>query len=70
MKVKYKRCYQTVIEILTCFSCLFRDGFSHLMCMASFNFNLKEEEAESITLKQSGLLNNLQFGFSLRCCKI
>ena len=66
VKVKYKRCDQTVIEILTCFSCLFRDGFSHLMCMASFNFNLKEKEAELIVLKESGLLSNLQFKCSLR----
>ena len=29
-----------VIEILTCFICLFDDDFSKVMCIASFSFNL------------------------------
>ena len=29
-----------VIEILTCFTCLFNDSFSQVMCIGSFNFNL------------------------------
>ena len=43
------------IEIFKCFTCLFNDGFSQVMYIASFNFNLYEEVAESMISKHSAL---------------
>ena len=65
MKVigKHKKAW-IVIEIITCFCCLLRDGFFQIICIASFNFNLNSVEAESIISKQCTVYNyNLQFIF-------
>ena len=50
-----------VIEILTCFTCLINDGFSQVMCIASFSFNLQEKVVESMISKHSVSHNSLQF---------
>ena len=44
-------CNYTEIVIHTCSFCLFKLGFNHVMWSAFFNFNLKEEDAESIMAK-------------------
>ena len=41
----------TVMEILTCFCCLLRNGFFQIMCIASFKLNLNGVEPDSIISK-------------------
>ena len=63
-------CNYTEMVILTgSFFCLFKLGFNHVMWSASFNFNLKEEDAESIMAKQFSSHTFLQAEFSNKCLK-
>ena len=54
----------------TCSFCLFKLGFNYVMWSASFSFNLKHEDIESIMLKQFSSHKFLQAGFSNKCWKI
>ena len=63
-------CSYTEMVILTCSFCLFRLGFNHVMWSATSNFNLKEEDAESIKAKQFSSHTFLQAEFSNKCLKI
>ena len=63
-------CNYTEMVILSCSFCLFKLGFNHVMWSASFNFNLKEEDAESIMPKQFSSHTFIQAQFSNKCFKI
>ena len=64
------RCNYTEMVTRTCSFCLFKVGFNHVMWSASFNFNLKEEDAESIMAKQFSSLKFLPAEFSNKWLKI
>ena len=50
--VTNRGCNYTEMVILTFSFCLFALGFNHMMWRASFSFNQKEDDAESIMVKQ------------------
>ena len=64
------RCNYTEMVIITCSFCLFKLGFNHVMWSASFSFNMQEEQAESIMVKQFSSCKFLQAVFSNKCLKI
>ena len=63
---KRKYLHYTEIVMLTWFFCLFSNGFNQVIRSASFSFNLKEDEARSIIMKQLSSHKSLQLGFSFR----
>ena len=67
---KRKYLHYTEIVILTWFFCLFSTGFNQVICSASFSFNLKEDEAWSIIVKQLSSHKSLQLGFSFKCWRM
>ena len=56
--------------MLTCFCCLFSDGFFQIICVASFNFNLNGVAAESIISKQFSVLSALEVSLLTRCANM
>ena len=67
--VKYKGSLDNY-NILICFCYLLGDGFSQIMCIASFNFNLNRVEGESIISEQFSVLRALQVSLLTRCAKM
>ena len=63
-------CNYTEMVIFTCSFCLFKLSFNCVMWSASFNFNLKEEDAEYIMAKQFSSHTFLQAEFSNKYLKI
>ena len=63
-------CNYTEMMTLTCSFCLFKLGLNHVIWSASFSFNLKEEDAESIMVQQFSLHKFLQAEFPNNCLKI
>ena len=68
--VTNRGCNYTEMLILTCSFCLFKLGFNHVVRSASFSFNLKEEDAEFIMVRQFSSNKFLQAEFSNKCLKI
>ena len=62
-------CNYTEMVILIWYFCLFKLVFNHVMWSASFSFNQKEEDVESIMAKQFSSHNFLQAEFSNKCLK-
>ena len=63
-------CNYTEMVILICSFRFFKLGFNHVIWSACFNFNMKEEDAESILAKQFSLHKLFQVEFSIKCLKI
>ena len=59
--------YYTKIKILMWFFCLFSTGLNQVIGRTSFRFNLKEDEAWSIIMKQLSSHISLQLGFLFKC---
>ena len=58
------------MEIVCCFCCFLSDGFFQIICIASFNFNLNPEEAQSIVSKQFSVLSALEVSLLASCAKM